>query len=208
METLLIYATLDLTRNLTNLTFKLKMISSKDNKYIVKKLKRGKAAEWDNIPIPLIIDGASELAGPLTKLINRCLEMAVFPTPEKCSKITPIYNTGLRTMMDSYRPISVLPAISKVLERVVNKQMYDNLEANNMLSERQFRFPQRYSTQYAATFFADFTRTNMDKGLMTGAVSIDLRKAYDTVGHARLLFKLPVYGMNNKELSWFESYLF
>ena len=112
----------------------------------------GKDCILNNIPISLIIDGASELAGPLTKFINRCLEMAISPTAEKCSKVTPVYKPNVRTMMDNNRPISVLPVVSKVLERVVNKQLYDYLEASNMLSERQFGFRHKSSTQHAVTF--------------------------------------------------------
>ena len=134
--------------------------------------------------------------------------MAVFPSSEKFSKIAPVYKSDERTIMDNYRPISVLPVISKVFERVVHNQRYDYLEANNMLSERQFGFCNKSSTQHAVTFFSVFIRTNMDKDLMTGAVFIDLQKAFDTVDHARLLSKLSIYGIKNKELSWFESYLF
>ena len=71
--------------------------------------------------------------GPLSKLINRCLEMAIFPCAEKCSKITPVYKSGEKTIMDNYRPISILPVISKVFEQVVHNQLCDYLEANNML---------------------------------------------------------------------------
>jgi len=95
----------------------------------------------------LIIDGASDLAGPLTKLINQCLEMAVFPTTEKFSKITPVYKTGLRTMMDNYRPILVLPVISKALEHVVHKQLSDYLKTTIMLSQRQFGFRHKFARQ-------------------------------------------------------------
>ena len=144
-----VYTTQDLTWNPKNLTFKFKIIISKDTKDILKKLKRGKAAGWDNILTSLIIDGASDLAGPLTKLINQCLEMAVFPTTEKFSKITPVYKTGLRTIMDNYRPILVLLVILKVLKQVVHKQLCDYLEANNMLSKRQFGFQHRSSKQQA-----------------------------------------------------------
>jgi len=202
------YSILDHTRNPKKLTFNFKMTSIKDIKDILMKLKRKKAPGCDDIPTSLIVDGANEIAGPLSKLINRCMEMAIFPSTEKCSKITPVYKSGERTIMDNYRPISVLPVISKVFERVVHNQLYDYLEANNMLSERQFGFRKRSSTQHAVTFFSDFIRTNMDKGLMTGAVFIDLRKAFDTVDHVRLLSKLPIYGIKSKELCWFESYLF
>ena len=108
------------------------MRSIKDIRDILTKLNRKKAAGYDDIPTSFV-DGANEIAGPLSKLINRCLEMAVFPSSEKCSKITPVYKSGERTSMDNYRPISVLPVISKVFERVVHNQLYDYLEANNML---------------------------------------------------------------------------
>ena len=77
-----------------------------------------------------------------------------------------------------------------------------------MLSERQFGFRKRSSTQHAVTFFSDFIRTNMDRGLMTGAVFIDLWKALKTVDRVGHLSKLPSYGIENEEFSWFESYLF
>ena len=110
--------------------------------------------------------------------------------------------------MDNYRPISVLPVFSKVLERVVYKQLYSYLEANKLLSERQFGFRQRSSTQHAVTILVDSIRQNMDRGLMTGAVFLDLRKAFDTVDHSRIISKLPLYGIRDKELAWLESYLF
>lgn len=110
--------------------------------------------------------------------------------------------------MDNYRPISVLPVFSKVLERVVYKQLYSYLEANELLSERQFGFRQRSSTQHAVTILTDSIRQNIDKGLMTGAVFLDLRKAFDTVDHSRIISKLPLYGIRDKELAWLESYLF
>ena len=168
------YSILDHTRNPKKLTFNFNMTSIKDIKDILMKLKRKKAPGCDDIPTSLIVDGANEIAGPLSKLINRCMEMAIFPSTEKCSKITPVYKSGERTIMDNYRPISVLPVSSNVFEQVVHNQLYDYLEANNMLSERQFGFRTRSSTQHAVTFFSDFIRTNMDKGLMTGDVFIDL----------------------------------
>ena len=128
------HSTLDHKQNLKKSTFHFKMTSIKDIRDILMKLKRKKAAGCDDIPTSLIADGANEIAGPLSKLINRCIKMAIFPSAEKCSKITPVYKSGERTIMDNYRPISVLPVISKVFERVVHNQLYDYLEANNMLS--------------------------------------------------------------------------
>lgn len=188
--------------------FKFKEITSSEVKSILKKLKRNKASGCDEIPVSLIIDGATEIAGPLSHLINRSMEDSVFPSGEKCAKVTPIYKSGDKALMDNYRPISVLPVFSKVIERVVYNQIYSYLEDNNLLSKRQFGFRRKSSTQHAVTILSDYVRQNMDKGLMTGAVFLDLKKAFDTVDHSRLLSKLPLYGIKNEELLWFESYLF
>ena len=88
------------------------MASIKDIRDILTKLKRKKAAGCDDIPTSLVVDGVKEIVGPLSKLINRCLEMAIFPCAEKCSKITPVYKSGEKTNMDNY--ISVLPVISSL----------------------------------------------------------------------------------------------
>ena len=110
--------------------------------------------------------------------------------------------------MDSYRLISVLTVLSKVFERVIYKQRYGYLEEHVLLSQRQFGFRNKSSTQYAVTLFSDFTRQDMDRGLLPGAVLVHLRKVYHTVGRARVLSKLSLYGINGEESKWFESYLF
>ena len=118
------------------------------------------------------------------------------------------YKSEERSLLDNYRPISILPVLSKVFERVIHRQLYAYLEQNDLLSKNQFGFRTKSSTQHAVTKLLDPIRQNMDKGLMTGAVFVDLRKAFDTVDHARLLSKLTIYGIRNEELLWFEDYLF
>ena len=71
---------------------------------------------YDDIPVSLIIDGAAQISGPLSNLINRCLRQSVFPTAEKWAKVTPVYKSGEQSLMGNYRPISVLPVLSKVFE--------------------------------------------------------------------------------------------
>ena len=194
--------------NPNNNSFEFTATSPREVLAIIKKLKRKVSEGYDEIPASLIIDGAEELAVPLSHLINRCLAHSVFPTAEKCAKITPVHKSDEKTVMDNYRPISVLPVLSKVFERIVHNQLYTYLEENNLLSDCQFGFRRKSSTEHAVTYFSDFIKTSMDKGKLTGAVFVDLRKAFDTIDHATLIAKLPIYGVHGKERTWFESYLF
>ena len=111
-------------------TFTFTETNQSEVQIIPKKLKRNKSSGCDDIPIPLIVDGASELATPLTCLINRSMRESVFPACEKSAKVTPVYKSGEKRVMDNYSTISVLPVFSKVLEQVVYKQLYTYLEEN------------------------------------------------------------------------------
>lgn len=175
---------------------------------ILKSTKLTKCAGLDNIPPRLIKDGAAQIAVPLTALINRSLYSGIFPTTEKEAKISPVHKNESKSVLDNYRPISVLNIFSKVIERAVYDQLSEYLEQNNMLSNNQYGFRPKRSTNHAVTILIDDIRTGMDRGMATGAVFLDLRKAFDTVHHSCLLEKLPVYGIEGYELLWFQDYLF
>ena len=155
-----------------------------------------------------IKDGAQQLSIPLVTLINLCLRQSIFPNAEKLAHVTPIYKSADQSLMDNYRPISVLPVLSKIVERVVHRQLSDYLEENCLLSPNQFGFRKGRSTHHTVTYFAGYIRNCIDKGEYCGAAFIDLNKAFDTVDHGRFLSKLPHYGIKGKELTWFEDYLF
>ena len=120
----------------------------------MRNVKRKKSPGHDDIPASLIIDGAEQISGPLSNLINLCLRQLVFPAIEKWAKVTPVYKSGERSLMDNYRPISVIPVLSKVFECVVYKQLYSYLEETDLLSQRQFGFQNKLSTQHAMTLFS------------------------------------------------------
>ena len=107
--------------------------------------------------------------------------------------------------MDNYHPISILPTVSKLLERAVHHQLYQYLREHNILSPFQCGFRKCHSTEFAALSLADTIRRNMDQGMLTSAVFIDFRKAFDTVNHDLLLQKLFYMGVLDKELAWFKD---
>ena len=98
--------------------------------------------------------------------------------------------------------------MSKVIEKIVHKQLMNFLEENKLLSTRQFGFRPQMSTDLAATLLLDDIRKSVDKGQLVGALFVDLSRAFDTISHSNLLTKLPTYGIDGKELTWFEDYLF
>ena len=98
-------------------------------------------------------------------------------------KVTVLFQQGDGKNMDNYRPISVLPTVSKVTERATDTQLYAFLESHQLPVENQFGFHRGRSTPLALTQFTDEMRANMDNGLVNGVTFLDLKKAFDTVDH-------------------------
>ena len=109
--------------------------------------------------------------------------------------------------MDNYRPISILPVISKIAEKAVNVQLQQYLTQHGLLNSFQSGFRRYHSTQTAVTYFCDTIRRSTDAGKLTGAFFIDLKKAFDTVAHDDLICKLKRFGMEENSLAWLTSYL-
>ena len=108
------------------------------------------------------------------------------------AEVIPLYKSGSLAEIDNYRPISILPTLSKILEKIVYKQLMAHLERHSLLFEYQFGFRPNRSTELAVTDLAvtDLIRKEADNGKATGAVFIDLSKAVDTISHSVLLSKL------------------
>ena len=189
-------------------TFKFKYVSRIFIEKQLKKLKRNKATGADDLPTGLLKDCASEISQPLCHLINLSLNRSEIPSDWKHALITPIFKSGSASDNDNYRPISILPILSKILEKSVHQQLMDYLEDNTLLSRNQFGYRHKRSTDLAATLLLDDIRREVDKGNLVGVVFIDLSKAFDTISHATLLEKLKAYGINDGELHWFTAYLF
>ena len=122
--------------------------------------------------------------------------------------MTLIYKAGPNSDTSNYRPISILPCFSKILECLMYNRLYKYLNENNILYEKQFGFQSEYSINDPIVQSVDKIFDSFEKGqFITLEVFIDLSKAFDTVGYSILLKKLKLYGITEKNLAWFESYL-
>ena len=173
----------------------------------LKCLKLKNATGIDGLPARLFKDSAVVIADRVTHLVNLSIKSGKVPSEWKQAKVVPLFKSGNKDDLDNYRPISILPILSKILEKAVFHKLHTYRSKNSLLSPYQSGFRASHSTQLAITFLIDKIRGRMDKGLLTGAMFIDLKKAFDTVPHDGLLNKLFRYGIQDQPLSWFESYL-
>ena len=188
-------------------SFKFQDVSEASVSSQLRILKAGKAVGLDNIPARLLIDLADIIAKPLTSLINILLHTGCVPLEWNTAGVIPLFKKAKAVDMDNYRPISVLPVLSKLLEQTVHLQLYNHLQRHNILSPFQCSFRKCHSIEFAALTFSDTIRRNIDQGRLTGAVFINLRKAFNTVDHSVLLQKLSRVGVVDIENDWFADYL-
>ena len=123
----------------TNQKFGFKYVSRIFVEKELKSLKRKSAAGWDHLPPCMLKDCTRVISGPLTHLINLSLTSGTVPNDWKIAKVTPIHKSGSIDDYNNFRPISVLPVLSKILERAVHTQFIQYIENNNILSKYQAR---------------------------------------------------------------------
>lgn len=148
-------------------------------KYLLS-LKTDKAIGLDNISARCLKCGGLTIC---PNQLNLSIRTGNFPEIRKCSKVAEFFKTGDRTNASNYRPISILPTMSKILEKVIHSQLYDFLNSNNLISSKQFGFRLKMSTTSALTSFADKVLLHMESEELCGAVYLDLTNAFDTVDH-------------------------
>ena len=188
-------------------TFNLQPITCGFVSKFLRQQKTNKAIGLDKISSCLLKDAEPVITPSLTKLFNLSIKNKTFPKIWKAARIVPVHKAGARDNPSNYRPISILPAISKILEKAIHNQLSSYLNDNHLLTTDQYGFRHNSSTVIATTKFTDNVLKSMDDGEITGAIFLDLAKAFDTVNHKILLSKLSSLGVDPHACEWFQSFL-
>ena len=152
--------------------------------------------------LPIIVD-------PLCHIFNLSLQTGYIPDRFKVAKVIPVFKSGDKQIFSNYRPISLLSSLSKLLEKVVARQVEGFLRVNNILYSHQYGFRKKHGTSHPVLHFLHNIYEALNKEIpeYTLGVFLDLKKAFDTVDHKILLKKLDYYGFRGVSNHWFNNYL-
>jgi exonuclease III len=190
-----------------NLIFSFEPAQNPEISKVIKSLKTKDSTGFDNISTRLLKFINNEISPVLCLIINQSLLTGIFPSKLKIAKIIPIYKKGDNMIFSNYRPVSLLPSISKVFEKIVFKQIISYFTENDLFFDGQYGFRKEHSTEHAVTELVDRIYDNLDSGKLSLAIFLDLSKAFDMLNHKILLAKLQHYGVTGTSLNWFASYL-
>ncbi len=194
-------------QGVTTDSFQLKPV---DEEFIHKKLLKidvSKSTGLDKLPARFVRDSADIITPPFTHIMNLSITTAVVPKEFKKAKVIPLHKKNSRQDAGNFRPVSILPILSKIMERTIYEQLESYLRANDLLYELQSGFRSSFSTDTCLIHLTDYIKREMDLGNFTGMVLLDLQKAFDTVDHDILCSKLTSIGLDELSVEWFRSYL-
>ena len=155
----------------------------------------------DDISTFLIKSVKFDLLKAVTITVNQSLTTGIFPDNLKLAKVIPLFKKGDPTSINNYRPISLLPALSKIFKRVIYNQINNYLTLNNLYYEGQYGFRSKQSTELAALDIIDTITSRMEKG------NIPITIYLDTLNHTISLDKLKFYGIQGSSLNLIKNYL-
>ncbi|XP_028172352.1 uncharacterized protein LOC114361498 [Ostrinia furnacalis] len=158
---------------------------------------------WRNLKNTVLPNNGKTIA----TIINCSLQQGVFPDDWKVAAVTPLPKTNRPASLQDLRPVSILPCLSKVLEKIVCKQLTTYLERHNILPELQSGFRGGHSTAAALADVVDNLLAAQDRGMVSALLLLDFSRAFDSINTSLLLSKLRFYGLEQSAIKWFHSYL-
>ena len=163
---------------------------------IVKCLNTSKATGCDHIPAKLLKPVASTLSHHISTICNQCVDTCTFPMDAKLAEVVPLYKKADNLTMQNYRPISILPSLSKVLEKIIHQQLLPFLET--ILDPRMAAYRKGYSCQHVLLRVVEDWKLALDNRKHVAAMLMDLSKAFDSLPHELIIAKLKAYGMKEE----------
>ena len=170
-------------------------------------LKQTATRGLDGIDAKILKLSAPVITDTLTYIYNRCLDNKCFPNNLKQAKIIPIYKAGDKSEPSNYRPISILPVLSKPLEKHIYKHVMSHISKYDLLHPNQSGFRENYSCHTALTNLVDKWLLNINDNKITGVLFVDFSKAFDVIDHSLLLRKLNIYNFSEQASSVIRSFL-
>ena len=171
----------------------------------IQMLDSSKAIQESDIPVKLIKENSDLFAEIICKYFSESLEKSKCPDCWKLANITAVFKKGARTSKNNYRPASILPILSKLLERLISKQFSEFFES--VLSKCQCGFREGYGTQHCLLMMLETWKEATDNNKAFGALLTDLSKAFDCLSHDLLIAKLHAYGLDLASLKILQNYL-
>ena len=174
---------------------------------LINKIRIDVATGADGISARILKDSKDVILHVLTKMVNLSFRTNTFPESMKAAIIKCLHKKDSTEEPSNYRPISILPIISKIFERAAVDQVAQFLESNHLISRNQHAYRKGHSTVTSLFEVTSYIYQEMDKGQRVGMASLDLSKAFDSISHTHLLQKLTNIGLGEDVVKWMKSYL-
>lgn len=145
---------------------------------------------YDELSVKLLKFIFSLIADPLCHIINRSFQTGIIPDQLKVARVVPLFKGDDKSLMHNYRPISILPSISKIIERLMYNRLLSFLDTYKLLSNYQYGFRKNKSTEDAVINLCDYVTHCLDNGQVVLGMFVDVSKAFDSIDHTILLRKL------------------
>ena len=194
-------------KNRVNQTMFLSPISESDISREINKLNNCKCPGPDNISPKILKACEPELRKPLTDIFNYSIETVTYPSKLKIAKVIALHKKKSIFYPENYRPISLLSCLDKIFEKLIHKRLMEFINKYKIIIWEQFGFLKKHSTMLALIDVIDNVRGYIDQGEYALGIFLDLKKAFDTVGHSILLSKLEHYGIRGHVNEFLKSYL-